>query len=130
MREKLCYAVAAIALAASAQAACAMSSESSGRGECRVTDGKELPAETGGEDALCQSIRQALAAKLPGVGFTADVRVLSRSSLSATIVAADGRKVPEMRHQVMDATLSRKSFERFANSLAAKLAAAPVKSGR
>jgi len=130
MREKLCYAVTAIALAASGQAACAMSGESSSRGECRVANGKELPAETGGEDALCQSIRQAVAAKLPGVSFTAEVKVLSKSSLAATIVAADGRKVPETRHQVMDATLSRKSFERFANSLAAKLAAAPAKSSR
>jgi hypothetical protein len=67
----------------------------------------------------------ALAAKIPGVGFTADVTVVSDWKLSATIATTDGRRLAEQRHVVMDAKLSATSFERFANALATKVAALP-----
>ena len=121
MREKLRFAVAALALAASAQAACAMSAPSSAA-ECRVTGGDKLPADTGGADALCAAIKKAVAAKIPGVGFTAEVKIVSDWKMGATIWTADGRRLPEQRHVVMDAKLNRTSFERFANVLAAKVA--------
>lgn len=122
MREKLCYAVAAIALAASAQAACAMSAPSSSAAECRVTGGDKLPAGSGGADALCAAIKKAVAAKIPGVGFVADVNIVSDWKMGATITTADGRRLPEQRHVVMDAKLNPSSFERFADVLATKVA--------
>ena len=125
MREKLGYAVAAIALAASAQAACAMNAPLKAAAQCKVTDGDKLPSDSGGADALCAAIKTALAAKIPGVGFTADVTVVSDWKLSATITTTDGRRLAEQRHVVMDAKLSATSFERFANALATKVAALP-----
>jgi len=129
MREKLCYAVAAIALAASAQAACAMSGAPKTAAECKVAGSEKLPPESGGADALCTAIKTAVAAKIPGVGFTANVTVVSDWKLGATITTADGRHLPEQRHVVMDAKLSRTSFERFANALATKVAALPPARG-
>jgi hypothetical protein len=129
MREKLCYAVAAIALAASAQAACAMSAPSSSAAKCNVVGGEKLPPQSGGRDALCAAIEKAVSEKVPGVGFTADVTVFSDWKLGATITTADGRHLPEQRHVILDAKLNRQSFEQFANSLAAKLAALPAVKG-
>ena len=125
MREKLFYAVAAIALAASAQAACAMSAPSNAAAKCNVTGADKLPADSGGAEALCAAIKTAVAAKIPGVGFTVDVKVVSDWKLGATVTTADGRRLIEQRHVVMDAKLSRTSFERFANALATKVAALP-----
>jgi hypothetical protein len=129
MREKLCYAVAAIALAASAQAACAMSAPSDATAQCKVTGGEKLPPQSGGADALCAAIRQAVAARLPGIAFTADVTVVSDWKLGATVTMADGRRLPDQRHVVLDAKLDRRSFERFAESLANKLAELPAANG-
>ena len=129
MRGKLCSAVAALALAASAQAACAMSAPSTSAAECRVTGGDKLPADSGGADALCAAIKKAVAAKIPGVGFTAEVKIVSDWKMGATITTADGRRLPEQRHVVMDAKLNRTSFERFANVLAAKVAETPPVKG-
>ena len=128
MRGRIIHCAGALALIAASQGAWAMSS--AGRAECTVTGGKSLPADSGGADALCAAIKRAVAAKAPGIGFKADVKVLSKSTLSAVIVTDDGRRVPEMRHQVMDAQLTGKSFERFANALAMKLASLPVKAAR
>ena len=128
MRGKIIHCAGALALVAASQGAWAMSS--AGRADCTVTGGKSLPAATGGADSLCAAIKRAVAAKAPGVGFKAEVKVLSASSLSAVIVADDGRRVPEMRHDVMDAQLSRKSFDRFADVLATKLANLPAKTAR
>lgn len=124
MRGKIIQYAGVLALIAASQDAWAMSS--GGRAECTVTGGKALPADSGGKDALCRAIKRAVAAKAPGVGFKVDVRVLSKSTLAAVIVTDDGRKVPEMRHQVMDAQLTGKSFERFADALATKLAKLPA----
>lgn len=131
MREKLCSAVAALALAANAQAACAMSAPSTpaSAAQCNVVGGEKLPPQSGGADALCAAIRQAVSAKIPGVGFTADVTVISDWKLGATITTADGRHLPEQRHVVLDAKLDKRSFEQFANSLATKVAELPALKG-
>jgi hypothetical protein len=125
MRGKLCQAVAAIAIAASAQAACAMSTPSAAAAECTVTGGDKLPVESGGADALCAAIKKAVGARIPGVGFAAKVNVVSDWKMGATITTADGRHLPEQKHVVMDAKLNRTSFERFANALAEKVAGLP-----
>ena len=126
MREKLCYAVAAVALAASAQAACAMNAPPRAA-ECKVAGAEKLPPQSGGADALCAAIKKAVSAKIPGIGFTADVTVMSDWKLGATINTADGRHLPEQRHVILDAKLDRRSFEQFANALATKLAELPAK---
>jgi len=125
MRERLCRAVAAIALAASAQSACAMSAPSASAPNCTVTGAEKLPPQSGGADALCGAIKEAVAAKIPGVGFTAAVNVVSDWKMSATVTTADGRRLPEQNHVVMDAKLSRTNFERFASALAEMVAALP-----
>lgn len=129
MRDKLGYAVAAIALAASAQAACAMNAPSKSAATCNVVGAEKLPPQSGGRAALCAAIEKAVSDKVPGVGFTADVTVISDWKLGARITTADGRHLPEQRHVVLDAKLDRRSFEQFANSLAAKLAALPAAKG-
>jgi len=127
MRERLGYAVAAVALAASAQAACAMNAPSSDSAQCKVTGGDKLPPQSGGADALCEEIKKAIAVRIPGVGFKADVTVVSDWKIGATVTTADGRHLPEQRHVVLDAKLDRQSFERFATTLANKLAELPAK---
>ena len=129
MCEKLCYAVAAIALAAGAQAACAMNAPSNAAAQCNVVGAEKLPPQSGGADALCAAIKKAVAEKIPGVGFTANVTVISDWKIGGTVTTADGRHLPEQRHVIMDAKLDQRSFEQFANSLATKLAQLPAVKG-
>jgi protoporphyrinogen oxidase len=120
MREKVCAMVIAAMVGASAQSACAMSSQPTGA-ECRVAGAEKLPSKSGGADALCAAIREAFSATAPGLRYEAEVTVISRSMLSAKIRTADGREIPEQRHAVMDSVLTKSSFERFARSLARQL---------
>ena len=122
MRRNIAAVVLAASLAFASQSACAMNSPAPAAGECRVIGEGKLPPEIGGADALCAVIRQAVSASAPGVAFTLDVKVLSDSMLAATVTTADGRKLPEMRHAVMDRTLTRSSVERFGRALGAQLA--------
>jgi hypothetical protein len=94
-----------------------MNSPSAKAATCRVIDGAKLPAASGGADALCAAIKQAA-----GAAFSVEVRVLSKSSLAATVTTADGRRLPEQRLAVSDSTLTKGSFERFARNLAAEVA--------
>ena len=103
--------------------ACAMSSQGNPSAHCRVIGGDKLPAESGGAAALCSEIERAMAARLPGAEYRAEVRVLSASRLSATMVA-DGRALPEQHLASMDRDVNRASFERFATVLAEQVAAA------
>jgi len=98
-----------------------MSSANGRSPHCRVVDGSKLPAESGGAVALCAAIERAVSAKAPGVAFTAEVRVLSSSSLAATLTM-EGSKLPEQRFASMDRDLTASSFERFAEALADQLA--------
>ena len=85
---------------------------------CTVIDGAKLPPESGGEQALCDSIREAAAAGGPGQGFAVEVRVLSPSMLTATVFLPDGRRLPEQRLASADREFRKSAFERFARSLA------------
>ena len=55
-----------------------MSAPQPTRGPCRVIGGEKLPAEAGGADAICAAVQRAVAARAPGVRYSAEVRVLSR----------------------------------------------------
>ena len=76
--------------------ACAMSSPENHSPSCRVVDGDKLPAASGGASSLCTAVERAIAQAAPGARFSAEVRVLSRSRLSATLTL-EGRQLPDIR---------------------------------
>jgi hypothetical protein len=126
MRENLVAFVLAAALAS--QGACAVNSPpQQAAAQCRVTDAEKLPPEAGGADALCEIIRQGVAAQAPGIAYSVDVQILSPSMLAARVTLADGRTLPEQRHATMDRNLNQSSLQRFANSLGAELAKAATR---
>lgn len=88
--------------------------------KCRVIGGEKLPAESGGPAAICSAVEQAIAARAPGVAYQVDIRVLSKSGLSATVVTG-GRTLPELQFSVMDRNLGQASVERFAAGVADQL---------
>jgi len=99
-----------------------MKTVSSEPARCRVVGGDRLPAGSGGEQALCVAVEEAIATEAPGKAASIEVRVLSTSSLAATITTADGRTLPEQRMAIMDRTLTKASIQRFAKAIAAELA--------
>ena len=104
--------------------ACAMSSPERSAAGCRVVGGEQLPAESGGADALCKAIANAAAEKAPGQNYSVEVRVLPRSRMAAEITMSDGRKLAEQKFASMDKPLSSGSFKRFADAIALELAKA------
>ena len=88
---------------------------------CTVLNGEKLPPESGGADAICSAIEQAIAARAPKVRYTAEVRVLSKSGLSVTVVA-NGKKLPDQNMSVMDRNLNPWAIKRFAEGLAEEVA--------
>lgn len=84
---------------------------------CTVVGGDKLPADAGGPAQLCAAIERAAATGAPHARFSVEVRVLSESSLSATLTTADGRILPEQRFATSDRNLTRSSLERFAKAL-------------
>ncbi|MEA3058271.1 MAG: hypothetical protein QOF34_1086, partial [Sphingomonadales bacterium] len=65
-----------------------MSAPGQAQRPCRVSGADKLPAQAGGADAICAAIERAVAAGAPNVRYSADVRVLSKSSLAATLVVS------------------------------------------
>lgn len=114
----------ALAVASVSGSACAMSAHSAGAARCHVVDAHKLPGESGGEDALCRSIREAVAAEGIETAYVVEVRVLSASMIGAVTTTADGRALAEQKLATSDRPLTRASFERFARVLAAQLAEA------
>jgi len=90
-------------------------------GPCRVIGGEKLPPETGGAKGICTAIERAINERAPNVRYSAEVRVLSTSSLAVDVVA-DGHKLPEQKLAVMDRNLNSGSLERFARALAELIA--------
>ena len=85
--------------------------------DCKVIGGDKLPADAGGPDQLCAAIARAAATGAPQARFSVEVRVLSGSSLAATLTTADGRILPEQRFATSDRSLTKGSLERFAKAL-------------
>ena len=115
-----------IVVFAAGAAACApaMSAPQAGApGPCRIVDAGKLPAEAGGGDAICSAIAQAIAARAPDVRYSAEVRVLSKSSIAVN-VAIGARKLAEQHYSVMDRNLNPASIKRFAQALADEVAEA------
>jgi hypothetical protein len=98
-------------------------SESTGKlGRCRVINSEQLPAETGGEKALCAAIAQALP---PGVanGVAIDVSVISPYLLSAIVTMEDGRTLPAVKVGSSDRPLGSRAVKMLADSIAGQVAA-------
>ncbi len=115
--------VAAVLAAVGASAAPAKSDMTS---NCHVVGGEKLPAETGGSKKLCEAVEQAIAAQAPKASYSAEVHVVSRSRLTASLIV-DGRALPLQNFAVMDRGLSESSIEHFASGLAAEVAKAAAK---
>lgn len=94
-----------------------------GHGRCTIVGADKLPAEAGGADALCSAVRRAIAAKAPNADFTAELKVMTPSMVTAALVV-NGRDLPEQKFAVMDRKLNRASLERFAQSIATTVAKA------
>lgn len=122
MRAKLVLIALPLAANLFAGSACAMTSPTSQKIDCRVVDGNKLPASSGGADALCAAIHQAAATDAANSRFSVEVQVLGRSSLAATLTTANGKTLPVQKFAVSDRELSRSSFERFAKALAGVVA--------
>jgi hypothetical protein len=114
-----------VAIAASA-AACGPAVSAPQSGPCRVVDSEKLPPEAGGATAICASIEQAVASRAPNVRYSAEVRVISKSSLRVN-AEVDGRKLEEQHFSVMDRNLNPTAIKHFAEGLADQIAAAAKK---
>ena len=90
---------------------------------CTVVGAERLPGEAGNAASLCSAVERAVAAQAPGAHYTAEVRVVSDSMLAAKLVVG-GRALPEQKFAVMDRRLNQSSIERFAQSIATKVASA------
>jgi len=90
---------------------------------CRVVDGAKWLAGSGGANALCEEIQRAVSAVAPKTRYTADVRALSASRFSATLVV-NGQKLPEQHFAVMDRQIDAGSIRQFAEALAEQVATA------
>lgn len=90
---------------------------------CRVVHSEKLPMTSGGGAAICAAVGKAIATAAPNAHYTAEVRVISPSRLSALLVV-EGRALPEQKFAVMDRDLNPASIQRFAQSLAAEVAKA------
>ena len=86
-------------------------------GHCTITGEEHLPASVGGAAGLCAIMDRAITARVPSVRYSAQVKVLPRSRLSAVLVV-DGHALPEQRFAVMDRELNAASVQRFADALA------------
>jgi ABC-type glycerol-3-phosphate transport system substrate-binding protein len=127
MRERLFSFAIAAALAGVSGSACAMSSGEVRAGSCQVVGGEKLPVESGGSDALCKAIVDAVEEQAPGMRYQVEVTVFPRSRLTASIMTGDGRKLPDQSFVRIDKPLSSGAFKRFATAIAGELAKAGVK---
>jgi hypothetical protein len=66
---------------------------------------------------MCAEVERALAPAWPGCRYTAEVRVISPSRLTATMVVK-GHKLPEQHFATMDRNLTPGAVRRFARALA------------
>jgi hypothetical protein len=98
-------------------------------GRCTVTGEGNLPTGVGGAKGLCETIERTIDARAPSASYTAQVKVLPRSRLSAVLVV-NGRELPEQHFAVMDRELSATTIQRFADGLADQVADAAKGSKR
>ena len=101
-----------------AASACTMTAPGQPLPACIVHGASLLPAATGGEQALCDAIGAVLAER---PGSRAEVRVVSKSRMTAVLVLPDGRELPSINTVVSDSTLSARSVRMLADAMRAQL---------
>lgn len=110
----------ACCLSAAGTAACAMTVPASGLVPCSVEGAALLPHTSGGEQALCEEIRQAVSEVIPD-GARIAIQVVSDHRMHATVILANGRSLPRVSAAVSDRTLSARSYRMIAEALASQL---------
>jgi hypothetical protein len=113
-------AICAMAIALASEGACGMSTPTGKLSHCHVIAGDKLPAETGGEEAICIAIAQAL--QSGAANAAVEVSVISPYLLSATVTLADGRKLPAIKVGSADRPLGTRAVRMLADSIAAQTA--------
>ena len=89
--------------------------------QCVVSGADRLPAGLSGDD-ICSAIRAAARETAPRADYSVDVRVVSATSLAASIRLGDGKILPEQKMAVSDRQLNAGSIERFAAAIARAVA--------
>jgi hypothetical protein len=97
--------------------------ESRPNGRCQIVAGEKLPSSIGGSTAVCAEVERAIAATAPNAQYRVEVKVLSKSRLSASLIV-DGHALPEQNFAIMDSELDAGAIQRFAASLARAVAGA------
>lgn len=108
-------------LSAAGTSACAVTTPTApANPPCVVEGAALLPAETGGEEALCDEIRRATADVMPA-GARISVQIMSDHLMHGTVTLQGGRSLPRITTAVSDRTLSPRSFRMMAAALADQL---------
>ena len=94
---------------------------------CEVLNSQALPADAGNADEICAAIETAAGSLAPGAGYSVEVRVVSASSLAATVRLAAGEVLPERKLAISDRKLNRSAIQRFAQSIGQQIALASQK---
>lgn len=121
MRERLATLIVLLTIAASSQGNHMTLPGPSYR--CTVTGVEKLAPAIGGEAGVCVQIVRAMATAGPTGRYEVDIKVLSKSRLTADMVV-DGRIVPEQHFAIMDSELNVDAIQRFAASIAVAAAEA------
>lgn len=84
---------------------------------CVVAGAEKFGLGSIGSAGICSEVERAIAAQAPMVHYDAEIKVLSRSRLAATLTV-NGRTLPVQNFAVMDGKLGTASIARFASALA------------
>ena len=93
---------------------------------CTVIGADKLPAEVGGPDAVCRSMREAVSAARSQAAageLSITVQIISPYSAAATVTMADGRKLVEQQLAISDRKLNQPALAMLAKAVASQLAA-------
>ena len=107
----------AIALAAAASSACAMTAPADSPPRCHVVGGEKLLASSGGTVALCEAVERAVARRSPDQRFMVEVRIEPRSVLTAVVTLGDGRVLPALHMAEMDRPITKDTLDRFGSAI-------------
>ena len=121
MRDKSGLVVFLAVLVSASSAACAVTTPAQSSGRCSVTGADKLPASSGGVSALCDAIERVATRERRGAGYRVEVRVVSRHVFGASLILADGRRLPELNSAISDSDYTPQSFEQFAVDLWAQV---------
>jgi hypothetical protein len=92
---------------------------------CTVVGAEKLPAEVGGADAVCRSVREAVSAaggRAAASELSITVQIASAYSAAAIVTTADGRKLAEQQVAISDRKLNQNALAMLAKGVAAQLA--------